>query len=254
MAKQDKEQKAVADPVTPSVPDQARLLLRSADRAALATVDSNGSGQPYASLVLMAAGADAAPILHLSDLAEHTKNLKLDSRISLLVDGTLGLEHPLTGSRATIVGRAEVTTDQNSKARYLRRHPAAVGYAEFADFNFYRVAVERVHLVAGFGKIDWVDGNEVLLECSRATALIDAETEIVAHMNEDHSDAVQLYATRLLGLEERDWTMTGVDPEGCDLRSGGQTARVQFDKPINTADAARGALVRLVKRARSMQS
>ena len=83
-----------------------RRLIRSQDRASLATTLA-GDGTPYASLVLYATAADATPVLLLSNLAEHTKNLKADPRASLLVDGTAGLADPLTGARATLVGRLE---------------------------------------------------------------------------------------------------------------------------------------------------
>ena len=74
---------------------------------------------------------------------------------------------------------------------------------------------------------------------------------VIAHMNEDHADAVRLYATVLAGRPDGDWSMTGLDPEGCDLRNRGITARLGFDAPVRDAESARRALVEMVKRARS---
>ena len=124
-------------------------------------------------------------------------------------------------------------------------------YAGFRDFNFYRVAIERAHFVAGFGRIDAIDGAALRLDPSPWQALIDREADIVSHMNEDHADAVGLYATRLLGLAPGEWRMTGVDADGCDLRWRGQVARLTFDAPVFDAEQARKALVELVRRARS---
>lgn len=232
-------------------PGAVRALLRRLDRAALATaLPAEGAAWPYASLVLVAVDHDLSPVLLLSDLAEHTRALKDDPRVSLLFDGTGGLDQPLTGPRVTVLGRAERTGDARLQARYLARHPDAAMYAGFKDFAFYRVAVERAHLVGGFGRIHWLAGDA--FETPAAAGLPEAEAGIVAHMNDDHADAVRLYAEKLLGLEGAGWRMTGIDAEGIDLRLGGRTARLAFDPALMAAGEARKALVGLVARARSI--
>jgi putative heme iron utilization protein len=226
-----------------------RDLVRGLDRAALATaLPVGGAAWPYASLVLAAVDHDLSPILLLSDLAEHTKAIAGDDRVSLLFDGTHGLDQPLTGPRVTLVGRAVRTDDPRLGRRFLARHPDAEIYAGFRDFRFYRVAVERAHLVAGFGKISWMSAEE--LKAVPAGGLAESEAGIVAHMNEDHADALQLYAGKLLGLPGHDWRMTGIDPEGIDLRRGGRVARLAFDVPLGAASEARKVLVGLVTKAR----
>jgi putative heme iron utilization protein len=144
---------------------QARDLLRQAQRASLATLLENGA--PYASLVLVAEDEDFSPILLLSYLAEHAKNLKRDPRASLLIDGTAGLDEPLTGPRVTLIGAMTKSDDERLKTRYLARHKSAALYAGFRDFAFYRMNVERAHLVAGFGRIDWIDAADFLLPKAR---------------------------------------------------------------------------------------
>jgi heme iron utilization protein len=227
-----------------------RDLVRGLDRAALATaLPVDGATWPYASLVLVAVDHDLSPILLLSDLAEHTKAIAGDDRVSLLFDGTHGLDQPLTGPRVTLVGRAVQTADPRLGQRFLARHPDAEIYAGFKDFRFYRIAVERAHLVAGFGKISWL--NAEALKAVPAGGLAESEAGIVAHMNEDHADALQLYARKLLGLPGNDWRMTGIDTEGLDLRRGGRVARLAFDAPLGTASEARKILVGLVAKARA---
>lgn len=227
-----------------------RALLRGLDRASLATfLPAEPAGWPYASLVLVAVDHDLTPILLLSDLAEHTKAIRADGRVSLLFDGTAGLDQPLTGPRVTVLGRAERTDDERLKRRFLARHPDAALYAGFRDFGFYRVSVERSHLVGGFGKIRWID--RAGLAAPEAEGLAAAEPGIVGHMNEDHGDAVQLYAEKLIGRTAGGWTMTGIDPEGVDLRRRGETARLDFDAPLTSAGEARKVLVALVARART---
>ena len=238
-------------PAPPSDPFRdVRDLIRRCDRAALATaLPGDGGTWPYASLVLVAVDHDLSPLLLLSDLAEHTKAIAADPRISLLFDGTGGLAQPLTGPRVTLLGRAEKTDDERLKRRFLRHHPDAEMYAGFRDFNFYRVALERTHLVGGFGKIRWIEPTE-LLAVPALPDLAAGEEGIVIHMNDDHADAVQLYATKLLGLAGEGWAMTGIDREGIDLRQRGNVARLSFDSPMPAADDARRILVALVAKAR----
>jgi putative heme iron utilization protein len=230
---------------------RARHLVRGRDKAVLATVARPGvpeAGAPYASLVQVAFDHDGAPLLLISNLADHTKNLHADPRVSLLFDGTEGLAEPLTGARVSLQGIAAPTDDSRHAARYLARFPAAAMYAGFKDFAFWRVTPGRAHQVAGFGKIAWFERFAI----DMAPALAEAEADIVAHMNQDHADAVGLYA-KLAGEAEGAWTLTGVDPEGVDIREHGRglSARVRFDKIATDAETARVELVRLVKRARA---
>lgn len=224
---------------------KARRLMRACDRAALAT---SYDGWPYASLALVAAGPDATPLLLVSDLAEHTKNLKRDPRVSLLYDGTAGLAEPLTGARVTVLGEAAPAEDPLLLRRYLARHPSAAVYAGFKDFRCYRVTVDRAHMVSGFGRIDWIAAADLLYPA--AAGLAEAEPDILAHMNADHAEALDLYASKLLGRAGTGWVMTGVDPDGLDLRREGETARLDFAQAVTDAAAVRAELVRLAQAAR----
>ncbi|MGD9743789.1 MAG: HugZ family protein [Hyphomicrobium sp.] len=142
-------------------------LIANGDRATLATSLADSGNWPYASLVLIATDRDGAPLLLLSELAEHTRNLAKDPRASLLVDGTGGLDNPLTGARATLLGRVSPTADAEALERFIARHSTARIYAGFRDFRCYRFEIERAHLVAGFGRIEWVEG-EPLRRASKA--------------------------------------------------------------------------------------
>lgn len=141
-----------------SVPNEniaaARTLLTS-NRAVLATLDNGGA--PYVSLVLVAPDERNTPLLLLSDLAEHTKNIRRDPRASLLFDGTAGLAEPLAGPRLTVMGRIEPAPEPAALARYVARHPGAEAWAAMGDFRLYRLQPTRAHLVAGFGRIAWIE-------------------------------------------------------------------------------------------------
>lgn len=209
-------------------------------------------GWPYPSLVQVAFDLDGTPLLLLSTLADHTKNIARDSRVGLLFDGTAGLAEPLSGPRLSVLGRAERSEEPRHRARFLARHPGAALYAGFADFNVYAVAVERAHLVAGFGRVRWLDRADLLLPGVPA-ALAEAESTILSHMNADHADALRLYATVLAGRSADgagSWAMTGIDPDGCDLRRSGEMARVDFDHSVENPEDARVTLAGLARQAR----
>jgi hypothetical protein len=230
-----------------------RLMRRQAHGVLATRLVGDPVGQPYASLVALACDIDASPLLLLSDLAQHSRNIAGDKRVSLLFDGGPA-DHPppdpLAEPRLSLLGEAERCDDRRLLARFTARHPSASDYAGFGDFRVYRVTIGRGHLVAGFGRIAWVEPDELRF-AGAAQALAEAEAEIVAHMNADHADAMALYAERLLQRSGDGWRMTGIDPEGIDLRAGTQTARLDFATPVLDAMSARRALVALAVEARS---
>jgi putative heme iron utilization protein len=201
------------------------------------------------SLVLFATDLDGSPLLLLSDLAQHSRNIRFDPRISLLVDATEGYPDPLTGPRLTLIGRAEAIDDPRRLGRFTARHPTSEIYSGFGDFRLYRAAVERGQLIGGFGQIQWIEGSDLTF-AGDVSSLAAAEPGILKHMNDDHADAIGNSARRLLGREGADWRMTGIDPEGIDLRSQTEIARIDFVAPVLTPEAARAALVQLAMHAR----
>ncbi len=227
---------------------QVRELIRGAVTGAIATIDRD-TGEPYVALTVLATDHDVTPILLLSELSDHRQNLDRDNRASLLLDRARGLEHPMTGARVSLQGRLEASDRPDHRDRYLARHPAAAQYADFADFGIFRLNLTRVHLIGGFGVAKWLEAAAVSFDVSAAESLRDGETAILEHMNADHGEAVQLYA-KSYGAEGGGWQMTGIDPEGCDLRRDGEVLRIAFESPIQSPDEARETLVKLAQEAR----
>ncbi len=225
----------------------AKRLLREAGKGALATLLPGGA--PYASLVTVAAAMDGAPILLLSKLARHTANLASDPRASLLLEDEREGDS-LEGARISLAGNLTRTDDPAARSRFLARHPSAERYAGFADFGFWRMAVTGAHLVAGFGQIADLKPADLLTDLGGAESLIAAEAGAIAHMNEDHRDAIRLYATRLLGDQPGEWRVVSLDPEGCDLVLGQQARRLEFPQRVTDASALREILVQLAQAAR----
>jgi putative heme iron utilization protein len=229
----------------------AKALIRLTRYGSLATLDTDGA--PYASLVNVASDVDGRPILLVSKLALHTRNLLRDARVSLLLP-RIGEGDPSAHPRVTVKGRAVAATDERARQRFLARHPSAGTYADFGDFGFYRIEPERAHLVAGFGRIHDLEPREILTDLAGAEGLLAAEAGAVAHMNEDHGEALALYAERLLGEEPGSWRTTGIDPEGMDLMADDRTARLAFPERIKDAAALRAILKELAQRARQAET
>jgi putative heme iron utilization protein len=232
---------------------EARGLVRRALKASLASLEPE-TGYPYASLITVATDASGAPIFLISTLARHTRNLVNDDRASILVDGTGVAGDPLQGGRVTLIGQAEKVDDPDIKRRFLARHPEAEFYAGFPDFGFWRLNVAGAHFIGGFGRIVDLKPGDLLVDTSKAESLMESEAEIVEHMNSHHADAVELYATMLMGASPGSWRMVGIDPEGCDLLLDGNALRVHFAKPILTPGQARNELIRLTEEARTRQA
>jgi putative heme iron utilization protein len=227
----------------------AKKLLREGRSGALATLVP-GSGDPYCSLVNVATYVDGAPLFLLSKLALHTRNILADKRVSLMLDERKEGD-PLEGARVMLMGTCSPTTDPSIPAAYLRRHPEAEMFANFADFAFYRMDITRTHLVAGFGRIVDLSSQDILTDISDAQALIDSEAEAIAHMNADHADACRLYATRLLGAADGEWRCVGIDPEGIELQNGRAALRLSFPQRVTAPGPLRAVLKQLAEQARA---
>jgi putative heme iron utilization protein len=227
----------------------AKKLLREGRSGALATLMA-GTGDPYCSLVNVATAVDGSPLLLLSKLALHTKNILADPRVSLMIDERKAGD-PLEGARVMLMGTISVTGDAAARTAYLRRQPEAEMFAGFADFAFYRIALARAHLVAGFGRIVDLTPADILTDLSDAEALIEAEGDAIAHVNADHADACRLYATKLLGAPDGDWRCVGIDPEGIELQQGRVALRLNFPQRVIAPGPLRAMLKQLAEQARA---
>jgi hypothetical protein len=210
------------------------------------------TGDPYSSLINVAPDADGSPILLVSALAVHTRNIVTDPRVSLMLDERAEGD-PLEGARIMLAGTAQRTQEEDLarvRRRYLAFHPAAEAFAGFADFSFFRIVPSGLHLVAGFGRIVDLLPEQFLTDLSDAEDLIAAEAGIVAHMNEDHRGALALYATNLLGALAGDWRCIACDPDGIDLAADSRYLRLTFPHRVTDQRGLRATLKELAALAR----
>ncbi|MFK5596077.1 HugZ family protein [Methylobacterium sp. HMF5984] len=223
----------------------SRRLLRSIRSGALATLDADGT--PFASLVTIATDVDGTPLMLLSQLSAHTRNLLADPRCSLLFSAG-GKGDPLAHPRLTVVGRGLRTDEPRARARFLARHPKAALYADFPDFGFFAIAPTAGHLNGGFAKAATLTRAELLLDLAGAEAIVAGERGAIEHMNADHADALALYAA---SEGTAAWRLTGLDPDGMDLLAGDRTARVTFPDTVRDMGALRKVLVVMAAEARA---
>jgi putative heme iron utilization protein len=222
---------------------EARRYLRRHHAGVLATLSKRLGGYPFGSVVPFVLDHFARPIVLVSRLAEHTKNMAADPRASLLVHDAA--EDVQTAARLTLVGDAEQVAEPESIAsRYLRYFPDARGLLGLGDFSFWRLRPVFVRHIAGFGAIRSITPQGFAPPDNR---LAEAEDEIVAHMNADHADALRTCCRRAHGVAPAEATLAGIDCDGLDVRADGSLLRIEFDAPVTNAGKAREALVALAR-------
>ncbi|MFQ3622552.1 MAG: pyridoxamine 5'-phosphate oxidase family protein [Acetobacteraceae bacterium] len=222
----------------------ARQLIRTAREATLATVTA--SGQPFASLVTPAAAPDLSALLWLSMLSGHTRHLMNDPRCSLLFLGPARGANPQRRPRLTVTGlaaRVDGAEAASLKARWLARHPYARRYADFNDFSLWRITIEEGLFVGGFAMARRVPGALLRPDPAAVTAIAEAEADIIAHVNEEHAEALDAIALGVLRRRGGGWRLAAVDVDGCDLVRGRARARLDFAGPVSDADGVRRALI-----------
>jgi putative heme iron utilization protein len=254
-----RDEPAAAKAPAPSHAERCRTLVARARSATLATIAREPAGFPYGSLVAVAADARGRPLFLLSDLAEHTGNLRARADASALIAEPAGAhDDPLALGRVTILGNcAKVDGGEIAAAReaFLRWQPQAANYVDFKDFAFYRLEPRALRYVGGFGRMSWVGADEYA--AAEPDPLAEAAAGIIEHMNDDHASAVLAYATQLAKVPDATGaTMTAVDRYGFELAvttpEGPRAVRLAFDEPVATSDEVRRAMVAMVRRARAL--
>lgn len=225
---------------------EARRFVRGQQNGVLSTLSQRLAGYPFGSVTPFILDQQGRPVILISDLAEHTKNIAADPRVSLIVQ-------PFTpdmqvAGRVTLIGRAEQLPEKSRLGpRYLRYFPQAESYFAMHDFQFHRIEPERIRYIGGFGKIHWI---EAAAYQAGANALAGQETDIIEHMNADHPEALRDYCRHFHGVAPDRAEMIGIDGDGFDIRTDSRILRFDFAEPINDAAGARKALVDMVQQCR----
>jgi hypothetical protein len=197
---------------------EARRFLRRCDSGALSTVSLRHPGYPFGSVVSFVPDQHACPVILVSRLAEHTRNLAADPRCSLLVRDTAA--DVQAGARVTVIARAESLIESETIDRFVRYTPGAQRLVDLGDFSFVRLQPLAVRYIGGFGSIHWVT----------------AESFVPREALDERRTRELISASRLENVE-----LVGVDCDGADVTTGGQRRRLDFDSPAFSPEAASSA-------------
>lgn len=246
--------------------EQARRYLRARRHGVLSTLSRKFPGYPFGSVTPFVLDAAARPVILVSRLAEHTRNIEADPRVSLTVHDAG--EDVQVGARITLMGdaaRAEADLDV-LHARYLSYFPEAGRLLALGDFAFYRVEPRQLRTIGGFGDIQWIMADAYAPPANR---LAGEEESILAHMNADHAHTLREYCRHYHGRTVQEARMAGIDCDGFDLRAdlarppeshpasrapappSGVLLRIDFERPVTDAAGAREALAALARKARA---
>jgi len=233
-----------AAPENPHAAREARQLLRAHRYGALCTLSKKFDGHPFGSITPYLVDHDGSMLILISALAEHTKNIVADPRVSLITHSQDN-PHVQAQGRVTVVGTARLVPErQDTGRRYLRHFPEAKTYFAMHDFSFFRIAPRAIRYIGGFGNIHWVKAGA----CSvPAYPLIEQEDEVLAHMNADHCDALRNCCVRFHRYDADRVEMLGIDCDGFDVRADDRVLRFDFKEPVLDAQQARSALVEMAR-------
>ncbi len=225
---------------------ESRQLLRAHRYGALCTLSKKFDGHPFASITPYLVDHDGSLLILISTLAEHTKNILHDARVSLITHNQDD-PHIQAQGRVTLTGSAHAVAErEQTGTRYLRYFPEAQTYFAMADFSFYRIVPQALRYIGGFGKIHWVSAEKYLLP---PCPLIAQEDEVLAHMNADHQDTLRRYCQHMHRVSAVDVQMIGIDCDGFDVRADGRVLRFDFTEAVLDAQQARKALMEMTQQA-----
>ncbi len=228
---------------------KARALLRRSPVGVLSTWSRTLPGFPFGSLAPFAMTHEGRPLLYVSRMAEHTRNLAADARACLTVSEA-GRTPAQAIGRASLLGEVRQASEAEHgalAARFFALFPEQHEFEALGDFAFWWLEPLRVRWIGGFGEIAWIERDDWLLP---APDWQHDEDGIVTHMNEDHRDALRAMARAHGSAETDDATMLTCDSEGFHLRSGDAVRWIPFGRRCQTANEVRAEMVRLTREAR----
>jgi putative heme iron utilization protein len=246
-----------------ATPVEKALALLDAERSGvLSTLSKKLEGWPFGSIAPYALSRSSEPLILISDIAEHTRNLRADARASLLVQDTLAIDDPQAGARATLMGYAMPVPSpylEDAWSRYTGSFPNSPDYLGAHDFSMFELKVTRVRFIGGFGEIYWLEGPDFVDPVAAADLdpLAESIRSTCDHMNQDHRDALVLFAKVLAGIEGDEARMIHLDSEGFDMvlvtEGSHKHIRIDFPEPVMTAEQVRTAMIDMIRRCRGIE-
>lgn len=245
----------IVNSTRPSAAEEARTIAASTNTGTLATLTADGD--PWASMVTYGL-LGGSPVLCVSNLAEHGRNLAGDQRASISIIAASTDKDPLAGGRVTLAGRVarpEGAERDAARDAHIAAVPAAKYYIDYTDFALWVLHVDRVRWVGGYGRMDSTTGADYA--AAQPDPVTPAAAGAIAHLNADHADALAAMARVLGGYPDTESaTCTGADRYGLDLRvdtpRGMAYTRIGYPQPLQSIDELRSATVELARLSRQV--
>jgi putative heme iron utilization protein len=224
----------------------ARNLILEESFGVLSTISVDVAGYPFGSVTPYCLDRMCRPVVYISPIAQHTKNIVADSRVSLTVIERGASSDVQSQGRLTYIANAsQVVGDRDVAERYFRYFPSARQYDRTHAFEFFRLEPVRIRFIGGFGQIFWVDPQSFAKSNPFSAS---EETRIVQHMNQDHAEMLRC----LVGAESVE--MAGLDSEGFDVLKDDAKVRIPFPNPVTNTEEARQAFIEMGQRSREVRS
>jgi putative heme iron utilization protein len=224
---------------------EAQRFLFGAQKGVLSTHSAKFKDYPYGSVTPYVLNHQGMPVILISSIAEHTKNIIQNSNISLIVfNNDADLQE---NARLTLLAEAEQTNQDDAliRARYLRYIPQAESYFNTHDFTFYTLYISHARYIAGFGKMGWLEGSDFKIP---SNPIFFEEAKILNHMNQDHVENLKAYCHHYHQIQTQSVEMIGIDSLGFDVRTDTKKVlRFNFENAISDTQEARAALVTMAK-------
>ncbi|MEM6538307.1 MAG: DUF2470 domain-containing protein [Pseudomonadota bacterium] len=246
--KETKTEKAIYQDVDDETRKTVKDMVRTAWRGSFAYRELS-SGDPVNVLTGIATDVDGAPIFPMSSLSDKVASVEACPTVSLLIaPETAG--DPFASARVTLNGKVTKLDGEDAafaRHRYLAKHPAAEVYIDFGDFSLWKLHVTSAHYIGGFANAFKMADTDLLTAFDDWGTWRTMEPGAVHHMNDDHLDAIEHYATHFCRQSAGAWKITGLDPEGIDMSLGSSAVRLTYDDPLTEAKQIRARLVQLAK-------
>ncbi|MCL9780932.1 pyridoxamine 5'-phosphate oxidase family protein [Vibrio sp. S4M6] len=236
------------------VVNQARHYMRQSRQCVISTVSKKLADYPFGSVTPFISSYEGKPIVYISDIAQHTKNIKRNNKVSLTFFGNpASTDDQNQNARVTIMGDAHPLDQEASQAirqRFLQQYPQYQDYPIDHGFHFWQIEPQMIRYIGGFAKAYWIDKKEWLLPKPEWNE--QAELDMAEHMNQDHVDAMKILLSALKRTPEEEISMTGIQPDGCYIRNGSQSTYHEFDDVAMTAAEVKNQLVQKIAQARKV--
>ncbi|MCA9407592.1 MAG: DUF2470 domain-containing protein [Candidatus Omnitrophica bacterium] len=225
---------------------EARLFLRRNRNGILSTISHSVEEHPYGSVCPYLLDYEGRPIIFVSDIAHHTKNMMINDKVCLTVMDE-SKKRRLDGSRVSYMGNIVKIQDAELnfiEEQYLKLFPEAKSYYDAHDFQYYRIEPKRIRFIEGFAKIHWIERKDFLLE---STNLEDSQEAIIRHMNMDHHEALKKYCAHYYQTSVEEPQLLLIDPDGFIIRNQDEDFYIPFGKLCHNSEDIRKEMIRLSK-------